>query len=261
MEEKEEVVAAVAAVAAAVAAVTGGPFGGRPGLGAHHAPATLNEVIADGKVSWVLAELRQMVMIWFYQQERQEFNMNVIALYMSAMVAMIIAGQTGEATASSNLSVLADLTIGRAGIDWKADDFEPRGLAVVDLHGVVELPDGKDFHSLDPTAVINVHIGVRLIMNSLISFSPKGDQSDLWIANESNSEERYMQIDWRSATTGEYRFRGTFDPTRFALVATEEPMMLTFVLSLGDEMLTKEASVFGRQWNRNDPNHWKMKGN
>jgi group II intron reverse transcriptase/maturase len=29
-------------------------FGGRPGLGAHHALATLNEVIAGGKVSWVL---------------------------------------------------------------------------------------------------------------------------------------------------------------------------------------------------------------
>jgi group II intron reverse transcriptase/maturase len=29
-------------------------FGGRPGLSAHHALATLNEVIAGGKVSWVL---------------------------------------------------------------------------------------------------------------------------------------------------------------------------------------------------------------
>ncbi len=29
-------------------------FGGRPGLGAHRALATLNEVIAGGKVSWVL---------------------------------------------------------------------------------------------------------------------------------------------------------------------------------------------------------------
>ncbi len=29
-------------------------FGGRPGLGAHHGLATLNEVIAGGKVSWVL---------------------------------------------------------------------------------------------------------------------------------------------------------------------------------------------------------------
>jgi group II intron reverse transcriptase/maturase len=29
-------------------------FGGRPGLGAHHALATLNEVIAGKKVSWVL---------------------------------------------------------------------------------------------------------------------------------------------------------------------------------------------------------------
>ena len=34
-------------------------FGGRPGLGAHHALATLNEVIAGNKVSWVLeADLR-----------------------------------------------------------------------------------------------------------------------------------------------------------------------------------------------------------
>ena len=29
-------------------------FGGRPGLGAHHALATLNEVVAGRKVSWVL---------------------------------------------------------------------------------------------------------------------------------------------------------------------------------------------------------------
>ena len=29
-------------------------FGGRPGLGAHHALATLNEVIAGSKVGWVL---------------------------------------------------------------------------------------------------------------------------------------------------------------------------------------------------------------
>src|SRR5690242_9937013 len=29
-------------------------FGGRPGLGAHHALATLNEVIAGGKIGWVL---------------------------------------------------------------------------------------------------------------------------------------------------------------------------------------------------------------
>jgi RNA-directed DNA polymerase len=29
-------------------------FGGRPGLGAHHALATLNEVIAGGQISWVL---------------------------------------------------------------------------------------------------------------------------------------------------------------------------------------------------------------
>src|ERR1700736_5778548 len=29
-------------------------FGGRPKRGAHHALATLNEVIAGGKVSWVL---------------------------------------------------------------------------------------------------------------------------------------------------------------------------------------------------------------
>ena len=29
-------------------------FGGRPGLGAHHALATLNEVIAGGKIRWVL---------------------------------------------------------------------------------------------------------------------------------------------------------------------------------------------------------------
>jgi hypothetical protein len=29
-------------------------FGGRPGLGAHRALATLNEVIAGGKVGWVL---------------------------------------------------------------------------------------------------------------------------------------------------------------------------------------------------------------
>ena len=29
-------------------------FGGRPGLGAHHALATLNEVIAGGKMGWVL---------------------------------------------------------------------------------------------------------------------------------------------------------------------------------------------------------------
>ncbi|WP_354418207.1 reverse transcriptase domain-containing protein [Mesorhizobium shonense] len=29
-------------------------FGGRPGLSAHHALATLNEVIAGGKISWVL---------------------------------------------------------------------------------------------------------------------------------------------------------------------------------------------------------------
>ena len=29
-------------------------FGGRPGRGAHHALATLNEAIAGGKVGWVL---------------------------------------------------------------------------------------------------------------------------------------------------------------------------------------------------------------
>ena len=29
-------------------------FGGRPGLGAHNALATLNEIIAGSKVSWVL---------------------------------------------------------------------------------------------------------------------------------------------------------------------------------------------------------------
>jgi retron-type reverse transcriptase len=29
-------------------------FGGRPGVGAHHALATLNEVIACGKIGWVL---------------------------------------------------------------------------------------------------------------------------------------------------------------------------------------------------------------
>jgi hypothetical protein len=29
-------------------------FGGRPKLSAHHALATLNEVIAGGKISWVL---------------------------------------------------------------------------------------------------------------------------------------------------------------------------------------------------------------
>jgi len=35
-------------------------FGGRPGLGAHHALATLNEIIAGGKVSWVLeADLKE----------------------------------------------------------------------------------------------------------------------------------------------------------------------------------------------------------
>ncbi|MCX6812860.1 MAG: reverse transcriptase domain-containing protein [Candidatus Berkelbacteria bacterium] len=34
-------------------------FGGRPGLGAHHALATLNELIAGKKVGWVLeADLR-----------------------------------------------------------------------------------------------------------------------------------------------------------------------------------------------------------
>jgi len=32
-------------------------FGGRPGRGAHHALATLNEVIAGGKVGWLLVLL------------------------------------------------------------------------------------------------------------------------------------------------------------------------------------------------------------
>jgi len=36
-------------------------FGGRPGLGAHHALATLNEVIAGGKVGWVMeADLKNI---------------------------------------------------------------------------------------------------------------------------------------------------------------------------------------------------------
>jgi RNA-directed DNA polymerase len=37
-------------------------FGGRPGRGAHHALATLNEVIAGGKVGWVLeADLKNFL--------------------------------------------------------------------------------------------------------------------------------------------------------------------------------------------------------
>lgn len=186
--------------------------------------------------------------------------MNIYALRVGAILGTIIANQTGEALASSTISVLADLTISRAEINWKLDDFKPQGLAVVELQGIVELPDGKDFHFLDPTAVINVYIGERFVIDALVSFSLKGDQSDVWIANESSDGDLYMQIGWRSATTGEYHFRGTFNPTRFALAGTEEPANLTIVLSLGDEMLTLEASVFGRQWDRIDPKHWRMRG-
>ena len=46
-------------------------FGGRPKLGAHHALATLNEIIAGKKVSWVLeADLKNFFGSldhgWFY---------------------------------------------------------------------------------------------------------------------------------------------------------------------------------------------------
>ncbi len=185
--------------------------------------------------------------------------MNIFALYIGAIVGITIVAQTGEARASSNLSVLADLTISRAEINWRSEDFEPQGLAVVDLRGVVELPDGEDFHSLVPRAVINVYIGERFVIDALVSFSPKGDQSDLWIANESSDGDLYLQIGWRSATTGEYRFRGAFNPTKFALAATEEPLKLTIVLSLGDEMLTQEASVFQREWDRIGERYWRKR--
>jgi RNA-directed DNA polymerase len=42
-------------------------FGGRPGLGAHHALATLTEVIAGGKVGWVLeADLKDFLDVSSY---------------------------------------------------------------------------------------------------------------------------------------------------------------------------------------------------
>ena len=132
--------------------------------------------------------------------------MNIYALRVGAILGVIIASQAGESLASSTISVLADLTIRRAEINWESDDLEPRGLAVIDLRGIVELPDGKDFHSLDPTAVINVYIGERFVIDAFAFLSPKGDQTDLWIANESSDGDLYMQIGWRSATTGEYQF-------------------------------------------------------
>jgi len=42
-------------------------FGGRPKLSAHHALATLNEVIAGGKISWVLeADLKNFLDVASY---------------------------------------------------------------------------------------------------------------------------------------------------------------------------------------------------
>lgn len=182
--------------------------------------------------------------------------MNIYALNIVAILVAIISSQIGEGLAHSTLSVLEKLTISRAEINWESEDSEPQRLAVIDLQGIIELPDGKDFHCIDPRAVINLYLGERLVINAPVSFFSKGDQAGLWIANQPNAGDIFMQIAWRSAAFGEYRFRGTFNPTRFALAGNEEPITLTIVLSLGNEMLAQEASVFEKEWDRVGERYW-----
>ena len=155
--------------------------------------------------------------------------------------------------------MLADLTIDRAEINWELNDFATQGLAAIDLRGAVELPGDKDFHSLSPNGVVNVHVGDRQVLNSALAFSIRSSKSDSWVSDEPDGRGFEMKISWASATLGEYRFRGVFDPAEFALSGAEELAKLDFVLTLGDEMISKDTSVFPDDWNRLSEEHWRKK--
>ena len=173
--------------------------------------------------------------------------------------AVLTAIETTDPPPSPTVSMLAGLTIDRAEINWELDDFATQGLAAIDLRGAVELPGGKDFHSLSPNGVVNVYVGDRQVLNVALPFSIRSSGSDLWVSNEPDARGFEMKISWISETMGEYRFRGVFDPAEFALSGAEELAKLDFVLTLGDEMISKDTSVFPGDWNRLSEEHWRKK--
>lgn len=172
-------------------------------------------------------------------------------------IAVLEAIETTEPPPNPTVSMLAELTIDSAHINWVLDDLETQGLAAIDLRGVVKLPSDKEFLSLNPTGVVNVHIGERQVLNADLNFSPRSRRLNRWVANEVGGRGFEMKINWVSPITGNYIYRGVFDPAEFALSGAEELAKLDFVLSLGDEMMSKDTSVFPNDWNKISIEHWK----
>lgn len=154
----------------------------------------------------------------------------------------------------SRLAPLADLTITRAEINWQLDD-QPE-LALVRLDGRVVLPDGFDFAHLERSGAVTVYIADTDAVDNHPTFTVS---SDLWKSTTKFSDGLELHIKWISPTTGKYRLMGSFRPGDLAIDGQSDPIKLSFVLSLGAEMLSRDVSVLPNEWDRSDLQHWRKK--
>lgn len=159
----------------------------------------------------------------------------------------------------TRLALLDRLTIERAEINWQLDD-QP-DLALVRLDGRVTLPTGFDFANLAPSGAVIVYIADADAVDEHVTFDvsfPRPIRS-LWKSTTKFSQGLDLHIRWDSPTSGTYRLMGSFRPADLAIDGQSEPVQLAFVLSLGEEMLSKDVPVLATEWDRSDTQHWRKR--
>jgi len=168
--------------------------------------------------------------------------------------AVVEAIETTDPPPADTLAPLAGLTINAAEINWETD--EP-GVGSIRLVGDVTLPEDMDHVLMNPVGATSIYVADADVAEQDVEFDTPNPNN--WRSTTNFSQGFMMRIKWTSPTTGIYRLRAKFSPSDFAINGESGPMELSFVLSLGDEMLSSDVFVFEDQWSRANLQHWRFK--
>jgi hypothetical protein len=131
----------------------------------------------------------------------------------------------------------------------------------VNLQGRLALPAETDRATLAPLSHVVIAVSGQQVVDAVLSLEVDPAEPDVWhFEGAPGSAIEGLNIVWKSATEAEYALQGHFDAEAFGLDGNTRPAIVTLLMALGEQMLSRQAFVDEAAWKVLTRKHWSTGG-